>query len=417
MSYFTKPRVKDSFPLLVLIFLCFLAPAALAQKTLKGRVLEYPSKEPIPYASVFLINTTLGATADENGVFSIQIPDGSYEVIVRMLGYESVTFPVNTNTIPPQGYQVQLLAMDEELDEIEVEEKRDPIWYRNLEYFKRYFLGETKNGRAVKIENELDLLLDRETNRNILDVNAKKALILDNPNLGYEIEFLLINFQYNFRENSILYKGYPLFKPYENLSKGKQQRIEKNRDEAYLGSLQHFIHSLYLGKTKEDGFELRRIMKVPNPEKPSKEAMEEAAAAFKRSYSQEVRDSLQINYLSKSRLPDEISVLDITQLDPEVLLQRQEDGRVFLKLKDQLQITYTKEGMAPEYPSAPMNRSAKTPQVSKLRLTQPSVEIFLSGSFEDPLGIMMEDYMAWERVGDLMPYDYLPTNERSSPSK
>jgi hypothetical protein len=37
-----------------------------------------------------------------------------------------------------------------------------------------------------------------------------------------------------------------------------------------------------------------------------------------------------------------------------------------------------------------------------------SVEIFENGSLSDPFGIIVEGYMGWERVGDLLPIDYVP---------
>lgn len=402
-------RPKPVFQYLILVFFLGLSPILLkAQNTLKGRVLEYGTKAPIPYASIFLTNTTLGVTADEEGKFSLKIPDGSFDVIVRMLGYESVNFSINTNELPASGYQVQLNTMDQELEEIELEVERDPIWYRNLEYFKWYFIGSSKNGREVVIENEKKLLLDRDTNPNILQVSAKEPIILDNPNLGYKVEFLLVDFQYNFKEETILYKGYPLFIPYKDLGKSKQKKIAKNRAEAYNGSLQHFIHSLYLGISQDEGFVVRRLKKIPNPEKPTKTEMDEARLIFKASSSLEVKDSIQTHFLSKAHLSDEIEILDQNELDPEILLDRHENGRVFIQFEDQIHITYLNETLPREYVGASAGRDKKSPQISRLRITDPKVEIFFSGSFDDPLGIMVEEYMAWERVGDLMPWDYVP---------
>ncbi|MBB6327977.1 hypothetical protein FHS59_003620 [Algoriphagus iocasae] len=397
------------FPLILAFFIFSPPKQSFAQNTLKGRVLEYGTEVPVPYASIFLTNTTLGITADENGSFSLSVPDGSYNVLVRMLGYESVTFAINTNQLPAKGFQIQLVASDQELEEIDVEEERDPVWYRNLETFKTYFFGTTKNGRSVILKNEKDLILDRESNSDILQVSAKEALQLENPNLGYSVEFLLVQFQYNFKEGTILYKGYPLFIPYEDVGTAKAKKIEKNRESAYNGSLQHFIHSVYVGNSKDEGYIIRRMKRIPNPEKPTKPQMEEAKQIFKSSKSFELRDSIQINVLSKSTLPDSVVILDQNEIDPEVLLERNtENGRVFLKSDDQLHISYTKEPMEREYPGSPAGSYKNSNQISKIKVVKEGVEIFFSGSFEDPLGILVEDYMAWERVGDLMPYDYLP---------
>jgi hypothetical protein len=128
----------------VLLFTHIISFAASSQQILKGRILEPVSESPIPYATVYLANTTLGTTADENGAFSMEIPSGSFEVIVRMLGYESATFSIQSNRLPKPGYVIFLKPSDTELNEIEVEDERDPSWYKNLQTFKLYFLGNSK---------------------------------------------------------------------------------------------------------------------------------------------------------------------------------------------------------------------------------------------------------------------------------
>lgn len=49
--------------------------------------MDRTSESGIAYATIFLTGTTVGVSADEQGYFSVQIPEGSYEVLVRMLGY------------------------------------------------------------------------------------------------------------------------------------------------------------------------------------------------------------------------------------------------------------------------------------------------------------------------------------------
>lgn len=399
---------------LILAFLLFgLSNFSQSQQLLKGRVIEYETEQPVPYASIFLTNTTLGVTANELGEFQLEIQDGSYQVLVRMLGYTPLTFSINTHRLPKKGFQIQLNSEDQQLEEIDVEEDRDPVWYKNLSLFKSYFLGDSKNGRSVQINNEKDLLLDRDSNPDILEVKAKNPILLDNPNLGYKIEFLLVDFSYNFKEGTILYKGYPLFIPYDEVNKAKEKKLQKNRDLAFRGSLQHLIRCLYLGTSKEEGFILRKMESVPNPDKPSPSVIEEAKSLFQSSSSNLVKDSLQVYFLSKSTLPDSVVILYQAELDPETLVERQkEEERVFLKFKDYIHITYTQEPMASEYTGSLAGGNRRTNQISKIKLNDPKVELFTSGSFEDPLGIMVEGYMAWERVGDLMPFDYVPVPEK-----
>ena len=408
MSKYLRPKAARICLFLVFFLVCILQQQIFAQNILKGRVIEYETEVPIPFASVFLPNTTLGITADENGNFSLEIPDGNYEVLVRMLGFKSATFSIKTESLPAKGYQVQLESDEQELDIIDVEEERDPVWYHNLETFKRFFLGTSINGQAIEILNEKDLLIDNETVPGLLQVDARNPIILENPNLGYQIEYLLTEFKYNPKEGTVFYGGFPLFTAYQDLSAGKEKRIVKKREIAYHGSIQHFLHSLYLGISQEEGYLIRRLKRIPNPNKPSPAEFEAARNLYRSTRSQAVKDSIESNVFSKSNLADQLEILDQNELEPEEILIRDQNGKVFMKFEDLIHITYKNEPMAREYPGAPFENLKKTNQVSKAFLTNEQIELFFNGSYMDPFGLMVEEYMAWEKVGDLMPLDYTP---------
>ena len=56
--------------------------------TINGFVRDSESGEPISYANVFLANTALGAATNQDGYFVItNVPTGSYEINVSMMGY------------------------------------------------------------------------------------------------------------------------------------------------------------------------------------------------------------------------------------------------------------------------------------------------------------------------------------------
>ncbi|MGD1945767.1 MAG: carboxypeptidase-like regulatory domain-containing protein [Croceivirga sp.] len=54
--------------------------------TISGKVYTEEGK-PIPFASVYLKNTSLGVASDENGRFSLKAPEGSYILAVSVMGY------------------------------------------------------------------------------------------------------------------------------------------------------------------------------------------------------------------------------------------------------------------------------------------------------------------------------------------
>ncbi|WP_291781204.1 hypothetical protein [Cecembia sp.] len=45
-------------------------------------------------------------------------------------------------------------------------------------------------------------------------------------------------------------------------------------------------------------------------------------------------------------------------------------------------------------------------QVTKLILTGNALRLFEDGNYFHPFDLYLNGYMAWEKVGDLMPFDY-----------
>lgn len=355
------------------LFFLGLHPALQAQHIFKGSIADSENQEPIPYATVFLTNTTLGVSADEGGSFSISIPDGNYEVIVRMMGYGNLTYRIQTDNLPPQGFKFLLNRVEEELETVQVESDRDPAWYRNLALFKDYFLGMSKNGKNCTIENDNVLRIDDQSEPGLLQVKASDVLKIHNPLLGYFIEYSLVDFKYRSRQGYVFYGGYSLFIPDSTLSNRRLKKAKKQREIAYSGSIQHLIRSMYEGNTTEEGFVIRKLYRMPNPNDPGK-------------------------------------FIDQVESDPisiDELLVKDEAGKVFLKFEDYLYITFTEENESAEYRGIATS-GPPGPQVSLMHLETDSVEIYANGSYADPYGILVEGYIAWERIGDLLPMDYGP---------
>ena len=70
-----------------IIFLIIVSELILSQ-SINGFVREEKTGEPISYANVFLSNTILGSATNRDGYFVIKnVPEGSYEINVTMIGY------------------------------------------------------------------------------------------------------------------------------------------------------------------------------------------------------------------------------------------------------------------------------------------------------------------------------------------
>ena len=69
---------------------------AQGDNSVKGFVYEKSNGEPVMFANVYLKGTTMGSTTDINGYFSItRVPDGSYTLLVTMMGYDTIAEPIS----------------------------------------------------------------------------------------------------------------------------------------------------------------------------------------------------------------------------------------------------------------------------------------------------------------------------------
>ena len=70
---------------------------AQATRRVTGQVTVQGSSNPVPGASVQVVGTTLGTTADENGNFSVSVPAGAQTLRIRRIGYAARVIPIAAN--------------------------------------------------------------------------------------------------------------------------------------------------------------------------------------------------------------------------------------------------------------------------------------------------------------------------------
>ena len=73
--------------LLFSLFCVFTRSVSAQDVTLTGRVTG-ENNEPIPFASVYVQNTSYGTTANENGNYELKLTPGSYKIVYRFVGYK-----------------------------------------------------------------------------------------------------------------------------------------------------------------------------------------------------------------------------------------------------------------------------------------------------------------------------------------
>ena len=112
-------------PLKYLFFFACLPLAAVAQAPLNGRVVDRHTQQPVPYASVVVVGTTRGTTANAEGEFTLALPRLPATVAAFGLGYRRDSArvtgpapalvlrvspaPVELPAVQPASYAAQLL--------------------------------------------------------------------------------------------------------------------------------------------------------------------------------------------------------------------------------------------------------------------------------------------------------------------
>ncbi|MEJ8801169.1 carboxypeptidase-like regulatory domain-containing protein [Pontibacter sp. H249] len=391
--------------LIPLLCCWFIAMPLLAQHNIKGRVIDEAIDAPIEFVSVYVNTTTIGATTNAKGEFALQVPAGRYELIVSYLGYEPIIYQVNTDELP-KSILFKLRPKANELKEVIVEGKRDPEWYQNLEVFKQNFLGKSEFGKQCRLLNPEVLTITFDPETALLEVKSDEPLLVENPALGYKIEYLLADFKYYMRDGYMVFLGYPKYA----LMKGgqsKQRRWAKHRERAYLGSAMHFVRALREQQLVEQGFNLRRLYRLPNPDRPTDEEIAAVRAKVKEAGGKIALDDVSADILARARLPKLIEQLDKNPVPYADYLSRSGD-EVKMQFEQFMQVVYTGEKEEEAYVRQlkPFNPPKPSYQTSVLSLKAQQVLLDKNGSIYEPLDVLFEGYWAFEKLGDMLPLDY-----------
>lgn len=399
-----------------LFLLLLLSSPAYAQ--LSGTVLSETGRQPVPFASVFINNSTLGTTTDENGHFSItRITPGKHELVVSLLGYEKF-FTVITL---PQEKPMTILLREKstQLDQVTVKAFDKDGWKNWGIVFTESFIGTSSNARRTILKNPKDLRFRHNKQDNVLEVFAVAPLKIQNKALGYDLEYHLELFRIDYKNNTQVYAGYPFFKEQRSVSRANV----RNRETAYNGSLLKFMRSLYHNTVQEDGYSVRKMIETPNREKErvkalrDKYTLKEADASGRLvmisspAYPEEIYTPDSLAYFRKILGQPDSKFSLIKDTIPTIRLIRTDSaGLKKLYFRDYLYVVNTGHKEDPLYIEYKREKRAIAPQTSILSmLEEEALEIQDNGNYFPPLNLFTGDYWSWSnKIADLLPLNYKP---------
>jgi CarboxypepD_reg-like domain len=342
--------------------------------TVWGIVADSLTKEPLPFANVFIANSTLGVAADAEGKFELPpVPAGVYEVVASFIGHQSATVVVRAEA--DQRYKVELLLPPQakQLKEVQVKALSDADWRRCFAIFSKDFLGQTKFSRQAKLRNPTAINFGWDSEQGEVSGSSAEAVVVENLALGYRLHFVLDDYLHQTHQGFSSYVGKPRFEALKPKNAKQARKWASNRAEAYRGSFHHFVKALLADSLVSEGFSLMAIrrgqgMRVTNGKELSRN---------------------------------------------EVLFTTDQSGLFAIQLADVLQVTYTREPEDPRYAQANYKR-ASSQQVSNVYLVKGTDYLLIDKSsyVYNPLGAVMQGYWGWEKVAEMLPMDYVPPKSK-----
>lgn len=389
------------FYLPVCICCVFFSLYSFSQRTIKGRIVNEATGEALPGSSIFINSTSIGTVADKNGSFELNnIPSGRYDLVISAIGFETNTFNFTSEQLP-LNVKIEMKVKVKELENVTVEPFTEESWGKWGKTFIESFIGTTPNSKNCSIKNTGSIHFRYYKKSNRITAYSDEPLIIENKALGYNIRYQLEQFEIDFSNRVTLYTGYPFFEEIDKNRKGLQRRWKEARIKAYNGSLMHFFRCLFQDSLIQNGYEVRRMKRIPNYEK------QRVKIAYQSSLV--VKDSAEY-YRRILRQKDYTEVYSPGLLTADSLIVESQEGYKSLFFSDFLFITYKKELEDKEYLLFHSENRRRGYQQSYTWLVSGTpVTIDVNGNYYPPQEVFSMSYWGWnEKIANLLPSEYKP---------
>lgn len=371
----------------LLIILLFVNTSLCAQPLfIKGTVVDGETGAPLPNASVFINNSTKGTITNADGEFVLgPFEPGIYEIVASFVGYENILYVADLK----KGAVRIRFQLDRKAKQIRdllilTNETRE----RYLKIFKSNLLGFTSAAERCKIKNIRDVQFAAGSNANEVIAYCDTTLFIDNPELGYILQFDLLDFYFNRQTGESRFYGYTRF--IDKSGEGEtKRRWTKRRREAYDGSSQHFFRSLAKRTLKNEGFTVQQVFR--------KEMKREAG----------VPNVITLNGNGSSSMDIARTVTE----DSLLHLYSDSGYKIYeIKTADRLRIIYHKNTALKTAITKTriVGGQPKDGTITGIKPHMPPVLLDYKGRLQNPLSIYFDGIWSFERLASMLPEDYEP---------
>ena len=402
-----------------------------SQVSIHGKIINSQDGKPLPYVSVYLNSTSLGSSTDEQGLFTINnIPPVKFRLVASCIGFETFIRLIDPKQINGM-MTISLKPKAEELKGFEVTLPEPDGWAKWGKFFTDIFIGTTFNSRNCQIDNP-EVLKFRLIDGNLM-VNANKPILIHNGALGYDIQYKMEEFEYDFSAKIVSYNGYAFFKDLSITNPKKAKLWKENRLKTYKGSLLHFMRTFFINKLDSAGFEMRSLATISNPKK------DRAKMLFSLHRDSLIIDTVVILIKDTTRpngKPGDVRRVvqsnDSTAYYKYMLLQSDsvishqiviadsigsevDNSTAALYFPDSLEVSYKLSGIPRAYKNLSKSNKKETYPVSQfVFVSRKPVYVLSNGYYYGPNDLKITGFWAWtENMSGLLPFDYSPVEIHS----
>jgi|GEM_PF-290217 len=358
-----------------------------------GRVID-ETGQPLPGATIFISNSKWAANTNNQGIFKITgIPAGNYELLVRMMGFVTVTKVFN---IADRSITINVALNPDAiaLNEARITAKPDGNRARYLSTFTEIFLGRSDNARKSKILNSDVLRFNYDKATGTLTARSTDFIKVNNAALGYNVSFLLNSFSFNQNDQIFGYDGKVYFEELQG-DEQKQKAWKKNRLSVYYGSMQHFFKALFAGTTEAEGF---KVYKIADSELGQSSNYNISASARTRAtnVARTVIDRANLKPVKPDSLFKTAGMSKVLKLP--LLVKDGDTTRFYIcYIRDRESSGFLNSGMH-------LNIPVPNAQISSVYQVVPgNIVLNKDGSLLPEKSLLLQGYWAWPRVADMLP--------------
>lgn len=361
----------------IVLALIIIPHAGVAQYgTLNGRITDAKTLKGLPFASIYINNTTIGTTSFEDGEYFLRkIPPGTHELIISYIGYQTYRTKVSIGANENITISIKLTRSATNLANVNINAKKDAKWKAQFEKFKKLFFGADSFTKSCTIYNPWVLEFTEGTN-GVIIASASAPLDIENLAIGYRINYQLTNFSAG--PSAYRISGYAQFKEIETRDSLLSNLWSTRRAQIYFGSSRHFFKSIIQNQATENSFlALQDISGLPDI----------------------VRKSSYLTNINQSILPYDLL---------NKITTRPSENQFRIVMPDRLEVHYLKKSVPPS-----IYRNVTNP-ISWIEVKSGFLDVSSEGILLNPGAAVLSGAMGDARMAQALPNDYVPPTPKIS---